>query len=665
MQTEAPMYLRTSYASYSCFDSGWCLWFQRSVANTRSKINLMSYSKLQLSIVSILVLICFTAAPSNAAAQSVEQANQSGNILVPSWVTIPAGRFMMGGQVPAQQVAKDFEAYGRTPEYFADEYPQHPVEITKPFLMSTTEVTVGQFRQFILESGYKVESEVDGTGAWGYDKSLGKCRGRDVKFSWTDAGYPQTDEFPVVNVTFEDCRAYCEWLSKKLGKLVRLPTEAEWEYSCRAGTSTYYWMGNDTSKLIEQARTLQPTENSIRHAVQDLKIAEDSSITFPVKVGSFKPNPFGLYDMHGNVWEWTSDWHDEQFYANSPIKDPTGPIQGEVRVRRGGGWNTFPLWARASFRNWNSPDSRCVNLGFRVVAELNALELAEHARTFPISILFVGDIMLDGGPGNYVANGRDPFEKVGQLLTSTDLTIGNLECVLGRGGQQMLKNYTFRAANNSEKFIKRYFHAVSLANNHSFDFGAEGLMECMKVLKDNQIGYFGAGSDAYYARRGLALECKGRRILLLGFNGFRMQDYLATDTTAGIAPLEESIVIDDIKAAKQLRQFDIVIPFVHWGEEMMSTPLDSQRQLAKKMIEAGADAVIGSHPHVVQTTDVYRGAPIVYSLGNFVFDYFPVDPPKWTGWVVRLDIDPQGKVDLQTTAVEMDDAGIPYLAPSQ
>lgn len=580
-------------------------------------------------------------------------------IVVPKLIQIPAGRFLMGGQVPAEQVANDFAAYGREPSYFRDEYPQHVVEITKPFLMAETEVTVGQFRKFVEDSGYKPESEADGTGAWGYDKQLGKCRGRDPKFSWRDAGYPQTDNHPVVNVTYQDCQAYCQWLSKKQNRLVRLPTEAEWEYACRAGTQSYYWMGNDTSKLIERARTLQPSDSSIRHAVQDLQIAEDSSITFPVPVGSFDKNPFGLFDMHGNAWEWTSDWHDESYYSRSPIKDPQGPIQGEVKVRRGGGWNTFPLWARASFRNWNSPDSRCVNLGFRVVAELSSLELSEYQKEQPIDVLFVGDIMLDNGPGHYIATGKDPFERCAKLLTSADLTIGNLECVLGRGGEMILKNYSFRAAFDSEKYLKRYFHAVSLANNHAFDFGADGLAECMNVLRQNEIGYFGAG-DAYYARRGLELNAKGRSILLLGYNEFRADDYLPTETKVGVAPLYEEQVLEDIRKAKKDRKYDYVIPFVHWGGELVSMPRESQKQLAKKMIDAGASAIIGSHPHVTQTIDVYRGAPIVYSLGNFAFDYYPVDPPMWTGWAVRLSLLPNGQVDFETSAIEMDAKGIPY-----
>ncbi len=578
-----------------------------------------------------------------------------------TWITIPAGRFMMGGQVPAEQVASDFAAYGRAPEYFSDEYPQHLVEITKPFLLSETEVTVGQFKQFVEETKYKTDAERDGQGGWGYDKSLGKCVGRDLRFSWRDAGYPQNDQFPVVNVTWDDCQAYCQWLSRKERRMVRLPTEAEWEYACRSGSSQYYSMSNKPDELTTFARTLMPDSTSIVHAVQNLKIAEDSSIAFPVPVKSFPKSALGLYDMHGNVWEWTADWHDEHYYQRSPAKDPQGPLQGRVKVRRGGGWNSFPLWARASFRNWNTVESRCINLGFRVVAEMSSFEVAEHWKRQPVRILFVGDIMLDNGPGHHIASGKDPFASCANLLADSDLTIGNLECVLGRGGEMILKSYSFRAASGSEKYLKRYFHAVSLANNHAYDYGPDGLTECIDILQKNDIGFFGAGADAASARSGLLVECKGRKIMLLGYNGFRADDYRATESAAGIAPLDESAMVEDICDAMKVKQADVIIPYLHWGPEMVPMPQEEQRALARRLIDAGASAVVGAHPHVTQTVETYRNKPIVYSLGNFVFDYYPVDPPQWTGWAVRLNVQPDGGVDLETIAVELDKAGLPHL----
>jgi len=106
-------------------------------------------------------------------------------------------------------------------------------------------------------------------------------------------------------------------------------------------------------------------------AVQNLVVAKDSGECLTVPVGSFPPNAFGLYDMHGNAWQWCADWYGADYYSKSPTNDPQGPKSGDRRVRRGGAWNSFPLWLRASFRNYNTPVSRCVNLGFRVVRNLS------------------------------------------------------------------------------------------------------------------------------------------------------------------------------------------------------------------------------------------------------------------------------------------------------
>lgn len=593
---------------------------------------------------------------------TVMQGIQSEGLLFgsePEMIHIPSGRFLMGGDVAPENLVADFPKYRRKADYFRDEYPQHLVEISKPFQMSKTEITVAQFRAFVDETGYVCESERDKTGAWGFDEARKQCYGRDPKFSWRYTGYEQNENSPVVNVTWNDCVAYCEWLTAKWKRVVRLPTEAEWEYACRAGSRSYFGPGIDIENLSRQSRTLVPDDKNIRKAIQDLVIDGSLERYFPVTVGSYSPNAFGLHDMLGNVWEWTADWHDDHYYANSPLVDPQGPKQGGVKVRRGGGWNSFPLWTRASFRNWNSPDTRCVNLGFRIVAELGQSEIANIENAKPIQILFVGDVMLDNGPGHWIANGKDPFERCANLLHDADLTIGNLECVLGSGGEMILKNYSFRGAKGSERYLKKYFDAVSLANNHAFDFGPDGLQECINLLAANEIGYFGAG-DWQNARKGLVVKCKGRSILLLGYNEFRAINYQPSEKHIGVAPLVEQMVLEDISSAKATGQYDYIIPYVHWGDEMVSMPLESHRQLARRMIDAGASAIIGSHPHVTQTIDYYKGAPIVYSLGNFVFDYYPVDPPLWTGWAVRLEMHTSGRVDLETMAVEMDQAGIPY-----
>ena len=139
-------------------------------------------------------------------------------------VLIPAGEFLMG----SPDSDKDAED---------DEKPQHRVRITRPFYLGAHEVTRGQFRRFVDETGYRTEAEKNDAGGLGYDAQSKKLK-QDRKFNWLNPGFEQTDEHPVVNVSWNDSVAFAEWLSRKEGRTYRLPTEAEWEYACRAGTKT-------------------------------------------------------------------------------------------------------------------------------------------------------------------------------------------------------------------------------------------------------------------------------------------------------------------------------------------------------------------------------------------------------------------------------------------
>jgi sulfatase modifying factor 1 len=285
-------------------------------------------------------------------------------------VRIPAGEFSMGGEKPAevQIAAFPFALYGKKGSYFSDEYPPHRVRITRPFYLGQCEVTVGEFRRFVRETGYATAAEKDGTGGWGYNREKQRIEGRVPRYTWRDAGFEQSDEHPVVNVSYHDALAFCDWLSRTEGRHYRLPTEAEWEYACRAGSTTRYHNGDDPDRLREVANAFDHHGLQKYGHVHEIELPPDGPFTVPV--GRYKPNAWGLHDMHGNAWEWCSDWYDEEYYARSPRTDPPGPAESNVRVRRGGGWNSFPLYARASFRNYNSSDSRCVNLGFRVLREI-------------------------------------------------------------------------------------------------------------------------------------------------------------------------------------------------------------------------------------------------------------------------------------------------------
>jgi len=296
-------------------------------------------------------------------------------------VFIPSGEFMMGSEESPQSLAKTFPQYGKDRAgndrlELPDEAPVHKVRITRSFYMGQHEVTVGQFRKFV-ETGYTPESIADGTGGYGYNPDYDPEKsergdafeGRDPKYSWLNLGFKQTDDHPVANVTWNDAVAFCKWLSEKEGKKYRLPTEAQWEYACRAGARTRYAIGDDPESLPEVANLFdaESRKNWPQYAEFALKSSDGYAFTSPV--GKFAPNSFGLHDMHGNVWEWCSDWHDDHYYAKSPVEDPQGPETGTVRVRRGGSWHTWPLYVRSAYRNWNSAKTRYVLVGFRVVRE--------------------------------------------------------------------------------------------------------------------------------------------------------------------------------------------------------------------------------------------------------------------------------------------------------
>lgn len=267
--------------------------------------------------------------------------------------------------------------------------------------------------------------------------------------------------------------------------------------------------------------------------------------------------------------------------------------------------------------------------------------------------------MLDGDPGNAINHGIDPFSEFATDLKSVDIAVCNLECVISDKGVMEYKGYVFHGPEKALPLLKKHFSAVSLANNHSMDYGADGLVGELEKLESAEIPYFGGGRNLQTARQPVLFLRNGQRVALLGYNGFQTENYEATSTTPGVAPLRIDVVEQDIRQAKEKYKADFVIPYVHWGPELVSQPYEWQRTMARQMIDAGAAAVIGAHPHITQTVETYRGKPIVYSLGNFVFDYFPNDPAIWTGWLAKLTLEKNGNVDLELSSFEIDHQGIP------
>jgi len=295
------------------------------------------------------------------------------------FVRVPAGVFRMGSDEAVDALAKDYPGLERRRfEGLGDEAPVHEVRISRPFEMSRHEITVGQFRAFVQRSGYVPESVADGTGGYGYNPAYDPAssprgdafEGRLPRYSWQDPGFAQGDEHPVVNVSWNDAVALADWLSKQEGRRYRLPTEAEWEYACRAGGSGRYQHGDDPAGLVKVGNTFDQDAAPHWPAWRERAVVGRDGFAFTAPVGRYAPNAFGLFDLHGNVWEWVSDWYGEDYYTRSPRTDPRGPVEGNVKVRRGGSWHTWPLYARCAFRNWNTVETRYVLVGVRLVREV-------------------------------------------------------------------------------------------------------------------------------------------------------------------------------------------------------------------------------------------------------------------------------------------------------
>lgn len=235
---------------------------------------------------------------------------------------ISPGEFMMGSAPDEKGSA-------------LDEGPQHPVKISKGFYMGITQVTRAQYMA---------------------------VRGSNPRLRFLK---PDKAELPVEQVSWSNAGGFCKKLSKIEGRSYRLPTEAEWEYACRAGTTTRFSFGDRDSDF--------PLYGNIISVVTDpaRQIGFKDGYKMMAPVATFRPNGFGLYDMHGNVYEWCSDWYGDDYYSKSPIVDPNGPATGSGRVVRGGSWNCPPSQCRSAHRRRFPPHYKIHFVGFRVVLEEN------------------------------------------------------------------------------------------------------------------------------------------------------------------------------------------------------------------------------------------------------------------------------------------------------
>jgi len=294
------------------------------------------------------------------------------NSLEMHFAFIPPGKFLMGSGKPATEIAKQFDTKS---SHFLSEHPQHEVRISKPFYMGMHEVTIDDFKQFIKMTDYKTESERSGKGGAGWDETTQKFRFGIPNFNWAKTGWLKSDFHPVVNISWNDAVNFCKWLSIRTKEKYRLPTEAEWEYVCRAGSTSLYYHGDDAESLAQFGNIWDRSASQrFQQNYAQLKgISALDGFAFTAPVGTYEANAWSIYDMHGNAMEWCSDWHDDVYYKNlagNISSDPQGTESGSSRVLRGGNWSLFPQYARSAYRTKLPPANYSSSIGFRLVLEI-------------------------------------------------------------------------------------------------------------------------------------------------------------------------------------------------------------------------------------------------------------------------------------------------------
>ncbi|EGF26867.1 formylglycine-generating enzyme family protein [Rhodopirellula baltica] len=329
--------------------------------------------------------------------QAEEPARQSNpNSIGMQFVAMAPGEYRRGFDGSGQRDRQFALAHSfSNPQAFRFDSPSHLVVITKPFELQTTEVTVAQFREFVEATGYQTEAESNGgaLGCFPEEKDYVDRFRKSPDVTWRTPGFEQSDDHPVVAVSWNDAVKFCEWLSEQETTTYRLPTEAEWEYACRAGQSTWYSWGSDPDEAYVHANVAdgaleaaQPNTTRYQRAVK-LEADAGDGVVFTAAVASFRPNPWGLHDMHGNVWEWCQDrWSADlyrrylddvpwpkrsQFTVTDPVMLEETPqhAYGDWRCIRGGAWTCAPASVRCSIRTFAEASDATIYTGFRVVRE--------------------------------------------------------------------------------------------------------------------------------------------------------------------------------------------------------------------------------------------------------------------------------------------------------
>ncbi len=261
----------------------------------------------------------------------------------PDMVLVKGGCFQMG------DIFRDVPS---------SEKPVHEVCVDD-YYIGKYEITVGEFRKFVKETGYRTEAESQD----GCHRAVGDGTEKKIRENyWDNTGFPQTDRDPVVCVSWNDVSHYIQWLNDKEGSSYRLLTEAEWEYAARSGGKEYQYSwgrGEPAGNIADESAAEELSALSIWKGYRD-------GHSFTAPVGSFRPNDLGIHDMSGNVYEWVTDWQEDDYYARSPKYNPKGPAHGTKKILRGGAWDLQPDTARTTSRYWNEAGARAVCMGFRL-----------------------------------------------------------------------------------------------------------------------------------------------------------------------------------------------------------------------------------------------------------------------------------------------------------
>jgi len=279
------------------------------------------------------------------------------------------------------------------------------------------------------------------------------------------------------------------------------------------------------------------------------------------------------------------------------------------------------------------------------------------------TLLFVGDVMLSRSVGKKMEalkNWNFPFEKIADTLRAADLTYANLECPVSDIGTNQHHLYSFRADPRVIDGLKfAGFDVLGVANNHMFDWGRPALLDTVRRLRDASLHPVGAGSNELEAHTPVIVNMKGVRVAFLAYVSIPPEQATAGADEPGVAWLVGDRVMGDIRFARPLA--DVLIVCLHWGTEYAPQPDRKQVELAHQMIDAGADLVVGGHPHVVQPRELYHGRWIAYSLGNFIFDQHW--PSTHHGLMLRVTLTGKEVTDATPIPITVDGSFQAFLTP--